>query len=201
MDKGTKTKDLNIVIAGIGGQGLITLLKIITEAALAEGYDVATSELHGLAQRGGSVEVHIRSGKEIYSPLVRQGGADLIISLEAQEALRVSYFGSKEAGTIFLVNDFLSPISGSKKTPSMDDIIKELQKVSQKAISISANQILQKELGTQVTGGIFLLFYASFRNQIHLRPDSMIEAMKKVIPEKYLEINLKTIELARAYKD
>jgi len=200
MNKETKTKDLNIVIAGIGGQGLITLLKIITETALREGFDVATSELHGLAQRGGSVEVHVRSGKEIYSPLVRQGGANLIVSLEAQEALRVAYFGSKEAETVFLVNNFMSPILGNKKTPTIEEITKDLQKVSKLAIAIPANQILQKELGTTVTSGIFLLFLASFKNLIPLEPESMVEALKKIIPEKYLDINLRTIELARNYK-
>lgn len=199
MNKENKNRDLNIVIAGIGGQGLITLLKIITEAALKEEYDVATSELHGLAQRGGSVEVHIRSGREIYSPLVRQGGANLIISLEAQEALRVACFGSKEAETVFLINNFLAPILGNRKTPSIEEVLKDLQKISQKAISIPANQILQKELGVQVTAGIFLLFYASFKNLIPLKPDSMIEALKKVIPEKYHDINLKTVELAKNY--
>ena len=90
-----KINEFNIVVTGTGGQGLITLLKIISEAALSEGYDLAASELHGLSQRGGSVEVHFRFGEEIYSPLVKQGGANLIISLEALEALRACYYSSK----------------------------------------------------------------------------------------------------------
>ncbi len=86
----------NIVIVGTGGQGLITLLPIIAEAALFEGYEVRTSELHGLSQRGGSVEVHIRFGQKIYSPLVSQGKADLILGLEMQEALRGVYFANQK---------------------------------------------------------------------------------------------------------
>jgi len=62
-----------MVIVGTGGQGLITLLQIISEAAMSEGYNIRTSELHGLSQRGGSVEVHIRFGKKIFSPMVAQG--------------------------------------------------------------------------------------------------------------------------------
>ena len=92
----------NIVIVGTGGQGLITLLQIIAEAALFEGYEVRTSELHGLSQRGGSVEVHIRFGKEVFSPLVSQGEADLILGLEMQEALRAYPFAN--SGTAFLLN-------------------------------------------------------------------------------------------------
>lgn len=200
MLKSSKIDEFNIVIAGIGGQGLITLLKIIAESTQKEGYNLAVSELHGLSQRGGSVEVHIRFGKEIYSPLVRQGGANLIISLEAQEALRACYYASKEAKTFFLVNDFFSPILGNKKISSASNILKDLQKFSQKAILIPANQILEKEIGTSVTAGIFLLFYAIFKNLISLKPDSALEAMQKVIPEKYLELNLKTIELAKKYE-
>jgi len=200
MQKSSKIDELNIVIAGIGGQGLITLLKIITEAAQEEGYDLAASELHGLSQRGGSVEVHIRFGKEIYSPLVRQGGANLIISLEAQEALKSCYYASKEAKTVFLINDFFSPILGSKKTPSKNEILKSLKKFSKLAILLPADKVLQKEIGTSLTSGIFLLFYASFKNLIPLKENSLILAMKKLIPEKYLGINLKTIELAKKYE-
>ena len=69
-----------MVIVGVGGQGLITLLQVISEAAISEGYDIKTSELHGLSQRGGSVEVHIRFGKKIYTPLVAKGKADAAIS-------------------------------------------------------------------------------------------------------------------------
>ena len=85
-------KEFNIVIVGTGGQGLITLLEIISEAALSEGFDVKTSELHGLSQRGGSVEVHITFGKKVLSPLVSQGEANLIIALEIQEALKACYY-------------------------------------------------------------------------------------------------------------
>src|SRR4030042_154263 len=101
-------EQFNMVIVGTGGQGLITLLQIISEAALAEGYDIRTSELHGLSQRGGSVEVHIRFGKKIYSPIVAQGKADLILGLEEQEALNgISFSGHK---TNFLINQSIIPI-------------------------------------------------------------------------------------------
>src|SRR4030043_2333488 len=107
-----KAEQFNMVIVGTGGQGLITLLQIISEAVVFEGYDIRTSELHGLSQRGGSVEVHIRFGKKIYSPLIAQGRADLIFGLEMQEALRGIYFASKK--TNFLVNKQITPIPVGK---------------------------------------------------------------------------------------
>ena len=119
-----RLNQFNIIIVGTGGQGLITLLQILAEAALKEGYDVKTSELHGLSQRGGSVEVHIRFGKTttrpphpptrsasgplIYSPMVAQGKADLVLGLEEQEILNGVYFASSK--TNFLINQFILPI-------------------------------------------------------------------------------------------
>ena len=117
MDK--KVKQFNLVIVGTGGQGQITLLEVLAEAALVEGYDIRTSELHGLSQRGGSVEVHIRFGREIYSPLIPQGNGDLILALEIQESLRGFYFANNQ--TVLLVNDYFSPIFGVNFSTSLAD--------------------------------------------------------------------------------
>ena len=185
----------NIVIVGTGGQGLITLLQIIAEAALFEGYEVRTSELHGLSQRGGSVEVHIRFGQKIYSPLVSQGKADLILGLEMQEALRGIYFANQK--TKFLLNKqiILIPLV---KNLTETEILKNLKKIG-KVILIPAAETCQKEFNTNVVAGIYLISLASFKNLIPLKPNSISRAIKKIIPEKYLELNLKTFKLAKVY--
>jgi len=122
-----KQEQFNMVIVGTGGQGLITLLQVISEAALSEGKEIRTSELHGLSQRGGSVEVHIRFGKEIYSPMVAAGSADLILGLEAQESLKGIGFANKE--TNFLINKYIVPIP-LEKSLSEKEIIKNLKRIS-----------------------------------------------------------------------
>ncbi len=193
----------NIILAGLGGQGIITLTQILAETALIENCDLKTSELHGLSQRGGSVETHIRFSpseeEKVYSPLVGQGEADLIISLEAQEALKVSDYNSKRRGTCFLVNDFIKPIFGVSQTPSTKKIKKELEKIAKKVILIPADQICKNELGTSVTAGVFLLAQAYFKNLIPLKESSILKAVKRIIPKKYLEINLKTLALAKEW--
>ncbi|MCK4520669.1 indolepyruvate oxidoreductase subunit beta [Candidatus Parcubacteria bacterium] len=189
-------KEFNIVIVGTGGQGLITLLQVLAEAALIEGYDVKTSELHGLSQRGGSVEVHIRFGKEISSPLVIQGGADLILALEIQESLKGVYFANKN--TIFLINRFFIPILGEKLLKEQE-ILKSLRKISNNIILIPAADICEKELGKNVVAGVFLLSYASHKKIIPLKPNSILKAMEKVVSEKYFELNKKTFEFAKKY--
>jgi len=189
-------REFNMVIVGTGGQGLLTLLEIIAEAALLGDFDVKTSELHGLAQRGGSVEVHITFGKKILSPLVNQGEANLIIALEAQESLRACYYSSKKAKTIFLINDFFVPIPGIRPKTS-NQILKQIQRFSQKTILVPASDICQKELGTKVVAGIYLLSLAVFQKLLSLKPNSILKAIQSKIPKKYLELNKKTFQLAK----
>ena len=189
-----KIKQFNTVILGTGGQGLITVLQIIAEAALSEGYDIKSSELHGLSQRGGSVEVHIRFGKKIYSPLIPQGKADLILSFETQEALRGVYFANKN--TSFLVNKFIVPIP-LEKSLSEGEIIKIIKKISKNVVLVPAADICREKLGTDVVSGIYLLSLAVFKNLIPIKPASILKAIKKIIPEKYLELNVKTFNLTK----
>jgi len=198
-----KIKEFNIVVVGTGGQGLITLLGILSEAAYLEGYDLRTSELHGLAQRGGSVEVHITFGEKVFSPLMNQGEENLIIALEAQEVLKACCYacpiGSPEAPqTTFLINDFFIPIPGAKPK-SLSEVKEELKKFCQKTIIVPAAEICQKELGTNVLSGIYLLSLAVFQNIIPLKPDSILKAIERNIPEEFLELNRKTFHLAEKH--
>jgi len=189
----TGKQEFNMIINGIGGQGLITLLKIISEAALIEGKDIRTSELHGLSQRGGSVEVYIRFGKKIWSPLVEKGKADLILSLEMQEAINGLYFSSKD--TVFLINKYQTPTF--LKDFSEKEVLDNVKKISQKVYLISAEEVCRKEFGTDVVAGIYLLGYAVFKGFLLLKHDSLISAIKKIVPEKYLELNEKALNLAK----
>ena len=186
-------KEFNMIIAGVGGQGIITLMRIIAEAALKEGYDVKTSELHGLAQRGGSVPCHVRFGKKIYSPLVMQGEAHLIIGLEPLEALRACYFGSRENKTTFLVNSYrIIPLSVpvlKLKYPSMNEIVENLKRFSSRVIVLNASQEVKKLTKSIVMTNIYMLGYASSHELIPLSRDSLMAGMESIIPERFLEIN------------
>jgi len=190
-----RPKEFNLVITGTGGQGLITLLQILAEAALLEGYDVRTSELHGLSQRGGSVEVHIRFGKEIISPLVAAGKADLILSLEMQEALKASYFANPK--TKFLVNQQIITIPLTKNLTEKE-VLRELKKVSDKVTLVPASDLCKEKFGTNVVAGIYLITLGVSKGLIPLEPNSIQKAIKKTIPAKHLELNLKTFNLAKS---
>jgi len=205
-------EQFNMVISGIGGQGLITLLQVIAQSALSEGYEVRTSELHGLSQRGGSVEVHIRFGKKIYSPIVSAGEANLILGLEMQEAVKVTYYAGQK--TSFLINQFIQPIPLTKNLTEKE-IIADLKKivdedksssspfavarVSKNINIVPAEKICQEELKNSVVLGVYLLGLAVFKKLIPLNPNSIKTAIKKIIPENYLELNLKAFNLAKSF--
>lgn len=203
-----------MLIVGTGGQGQITLLQILAEAALIENLDFKSSELHGLSQRGGSVEVHIRFGKKIYSPMVPARRADLILGLEMQESLMAANFASPK--TNFLVNKHIVPIpfpSGARgkkifisfDLPSVSEggrnlaekqILTIFKKISNNINLISAEKICQEKLGSSVVAGVYLVSLAAFKNLIPIKPDSILKAMGKIIPRKYLKLNLKAFKLA-----
>ena len=189
-----KNKTFNIIIAGVGGQGLITLTQILAQAALLENYDVKTSELHGLAQRGGSVETHLRFGKKVYSPLIDQAKADLVISLEIQEGLRKISFANSQ--TIFIVNSSYIAYPGGFSVETVAKKAKQLLK--KKFHLIPASEICTKILQNEVVSGIYLLGYGIYKNLIPLKKESVLQAIKEIMPEKYQELNIKAFQLGRS---
>jgi indolepyruvate ferredoxin oxidoreductase beta subunit len=192
-------KEFNIVITGIGGQGVLTLANIISEAALKQGYDVKGSELHGLAQRGGTIPCHVRFGKKMYSPLVLEGEADLVIALEPLEALRACYYGSKESKTVFLIDSYRAiPLSVSvlgQKYPSLKEISKLLKPFSKKAIVLNASKAVRRETGDIIATNICLLGYANSKKLIPIKKKFLLWGIREIVPEKYFETNKRIFEL------
>lgn len=186
-------KNFDIVITGVGGQGIITLLQVIDEAAFIEGYNVRSSELHGLSQRGGSVEAHIRFGEKVYSPMVSNGKADLMIALELLEGLRESVKVGKQ--TKIVINEYLLPFIGA---PGKKDIIDQLKKTKKDFYLVPASQSCKDKLQNEVVSTIYLLGYAVSKKLIPLKRESVINAIKNVVPAKHVELNIKAFELAYA---
>jgi len=183
-------KNFNLIINGVGGQGVITLLSLVGEAAFVEGYDVRSSELHGLSQRGGSVETHIRFGKKVYSPLIPNGTADLILSLEMLEGLRETAKSGKD--TKFLVNEFISPFIGSL---TKKEIKKQFDNLKNEIHFVPASEICKEKLQNEVVSTIYLLGYAVFKNLIPFKKESVLKAIENKVPEKYRELNIKAFNL------
>lgn len=183
-------KNFNIILTGVGGQGIITLIAVLDQAAFLEGYDVRSSELHGLSQRGGGVEAHVRFGKRINSPLVSNGKADLIIALEMFEGLRESLKAGKN--TKILVNKTLMPFEGSFTS---EEVVKYFGELKNNLYLVPASDACKEKLGNEIVSTLYLLGCAVKNNLIPLKKESFLKAIKEVIPEKYQDLNIKAFNL------
>ena len=175
----------NIMIVGVGGQGTLLTSRIIGKVALAAGLDVKISEVHGMAQRGGSVVTFVRFGEKVYEPVVEEGEADVIIAFERLEAARYAHF-LKKNGTL-IVNDCridpMTVVIGAKKYPEniLEDLSGEhtVQSIDAAAIAL--------ELGnSKVLNSVVLGFGAS---AIGFDKDSWLSVIEKTVPTKTIEIN------------
>jgi len=196
-------REFNIVISGVGGQGILTLKLLIAKAAFFQGFDVKTSEIHGLSQRGGGLVSHVRFGDKIYSPMVLQGEANLIFGLEPLEALRTAYYASKEMKTIFVVDTFkwypVSVMTGEEKYPSLDYIKKSLEKFSSKVYFVDASKKSMEIAGTNVMTNIFLLGFASANRLLPLKREFILKALEETVPPKFFELNKKVFKEGENY--
>lgn len=185
----------NIVICGVGGQGIILASNVLSYAALLEGYDVKKSEVHGMAQRGGSVITQVRYGKKVYSPLIEEGKADFLLAFEKLEALRYANYLKKNGG--FIVNNQeIAPMSvlvGSAKYP---ENIKEKLKRYARIHLIDAAKIA-KELGNVRATNIVLL--GALAKFLGFNEKSWTEAISKNIKPRYVDLNIKAFQKGIAF--
>ena len=148
------SESFNILIAGVGGQGVLTLSRIIGEASLASGLNVLVAETHGLSQRGGAVVVHVRIG-DVDSPLVPLGEADLMIGLELLEVIRnIGYM--RRGGFIVADRLIIPPSIPDVKTPSLDNVIEALRGLDVRLTVIPASEVAEK-LGDARVANVYLL--------------------------------------------
>lgn len=182
----------NIIITGVGGQGILLASEIIAQSAVQAGYDVKRSEVHGMAQRGGSVNSHIRFGKKIYSPLVMKGECDLLLSFEKLESLRMADFVKKD-GTIVVNTQKVNPSTVASGSANYPDDIEEVLKAHFPFVIFVDALDLAKQAGNIRTANIALLGTAS--RFLNIPTEILEDTIKKRVPEKAIEVNLKALHL------
>ncbi len=177
----------NIMIVGVGGQGTLLTSRIIGKAALEAGYDVKISEVHGMAQRGGSVVTFVRFGEKVNEPVVEEGQADVIIAFERLEAKRYAHFLKKDG--VLVVNDCkiepMTVVIGAKKYP--ENIIEELKK-EHKVYAIDGQKIAIELGNSKVLNSVVLGYAAGF---IGFDKQTWIDTVASTVPQKTIEINEK----------
>ena len=183
----------NIILTGVGGQGVITAANILGKAVLKAGLNVYVSEVHGMAQRGGSVNCTVRIGN-VYGPLVKEGTANAIVSTEPIEALRYIQYANKKTKIITDINPIIpyTVSVGNDKYPNLEKVFNELREYG-KLYVIDANKIA-KEAGNIITKNIVLLGALAATNILKFKSDILIETILENVPIKYREINKKAFQ-------
>jgi len=184
-------KAINILIVGVGGQGTLLTSRILAQVAVDLGYDVKVSEIHGMAQRGGSVVSQVRYGEKIYSPIISKGDADIILAFEKLEAARwLDYL--KPDGMIIINDDRVDPLpvmSGKLKYP--EDIDQRIGQMVEKTMVVDASSIAI-ECGNVRAANVVLVGILAAAIGI---PEAEVEkAIHAMVPPKALDINVKAFK-------
>lgn len=184
----------DVVLAGVGGQGNLLSARVLAEAALSMGYDVKTSEVHGMAQRGGSVVCMVRWGEKVYSPLIEVAKADFLLAFELLEGLRfLRYLGGE--GTA-IVNDYrldpLPVLRGDAVYP--EGALGDIRSYAARTVELDAREMAAAAGNPRAAGSCLLGALSTF---LEFPMDMWEESMRKSVPSKAVEVNLKAFALGR----
>jgi indolepyruvate ferredoxin oxidoreductase beta subunit len=184
----------NLILCGVGGQGIILASTIISNVALRSGYDVKTNEVHGMAQRGGSVVAQIRFGDKVYSPLIKKGSADYMMALEKIEAIRYADYMKPDAIAL-VARTKIVPVtvsSGAAKYPSNPDEM--LREIFGHLYLIDSLRIA-REAGEPRAANVALI--GALSNFLPFELDVWEEVLTETVPSRAIEANLKAFERGR----
>ncbi|AHF80721.1 indolepyruvate oxidoreductase subunit beta [Thermococcus paralvinellae] len=189
--------EYNIVITGVGGQGILTAANLLGWAALHAGYKVRVGEVHGMSQRFGSVIAYVRFGEDVYGAMVPEGKADVILAFEPVEALRyINYL--KEGGLVIANSNPIPPVQvsmGLATYPSMEEIKKIIEEdFKGKLITLDAEK-LALEAGNVITTNVVLIGALTQTPGFPLSAEHVKEVIRLSVPKKAVDVNMKAFEL------
>jgi indolepyruvate ferredoxin oxidoreductase beta subunit len=187
---------LDILVTGVGGQGVVLASDIIGEAAIAAGYDVKKTDTLGMAQRGGSVVSHVRLGPKVWSPLAREGEVDVLLAFEKLEAARWGHYLRQDA--VAIVNNYEQPPQsvslGKEKYPDDAAVAAALGRLTSHVYIVDGSE-RAKQLGNPRTLNIFMLGCLSVFAPIDQA--TWKECISRRLPEKIRQVNLAAFEIGR----
>ena len=185
----------DLIIVGVGGQGTILASNVIGRSAVKEGIPIKAAETHGMAQRGGSVENHVRIGCK-YGPLIPEGSADALLGFEPAEAVKHSHFLSRD-GVAIINTEKIIPLSTTSKGfkyPDVDYLISEFKRVFKNVITLNAAG-LAREAGSIMTVNTVML--GVLTRYLPIKERIIVETITELVPKKLVEVNLRAFEAGR----
>ncbi len=183
---------MNIILVGVGGQGIILASEVLSEVALDAGYDVRKSEVHGMAQRGGSVSSHVRIGAKVQSPLIELGKADYMLAFEKVEGLRSIDFAGPDATIIMNEAEIIPPTVSSGMGTYPDNVDESLRSLGAKLVMVDALE-LAKKAGTFKAANVVLL--ASLASFIDIERPLWEDVIRRRVPRKFIDVNMEAFRL------
>jgi indolepyruvate ferredoxin oxidoreductase, beta subunit len=188
---------MNILISGVGGQGVILFSEILANLALAAGLDIKKSEVHGMAQRGGSVTSHIRYGVKVHSPLIEEGTADLLVAFEALEALRYVHFLAPTGRLVYDPHriDPLPVSTGAVERPTDASLAERIRARVPDARPIPAFA-RAAELGNPRVQNVVML--GAVAGHLEFPADAYRAAIRTIVKQQAVELNLTAFDAGRA---
>ncbi len=192
--------EFNVVLAGVGGQGILLAAEILGTAAVKEGLNVRVSEIHGMAQRGGAVVSHVRIGEKVLAPTVLEGQADVILGFEPLEILRNLKFASEKT-LIIMSCEPIQPTEFTakmKKYPDLEEIRAKIWHFTKNIILIETGE-LAKKAGSILTENIVLVGALAATGKIPIKDSSVMNALRELVPKKHLDVNVKAFKLGYEY--
>lgn len=185
----------NILLVGVGGQGILLASEVLSETCMLAGFDVKKSEIHGMSQRGGSVVSHVRYGKEVFSPIVPEGEGDILFGFELMETCR-SLPLLKQGGTV-VANDLrIAPPSVLMGLEPYPEGLAENIKAQFPDFLLVDGQKLANEAGNARAANTVLLGAVSKR--LEIAEKYWVQALEKMVPQKALEVNKRAFLLGRS---
>jgi indolepyruvate ferredoxin oxidoreductase beta subunit len=189
-------KEFNILITGVGGQGVILMSELLGKAAVADKLKVRGSEILGMAVRGGSVTSIIRIGEDVYGPLIPTGKCHTLVGMEPSETLRnISYLSRS---SLVIVNTAVTvPFTvsiGESKYPSLEEILKQLAKASGKIVQLDAAKLAQAA-GNRLATNIVMLGALFGTDQLPIKVATIKETIEERFPAKLAPVNIKAFDL------
>lgn len=189
-------KEFNILITGVGGQGVILISELLGNAAVNDGLNVRGSEVLGMAVRGGSVISTIRIGSEVYGPLIPMGKCDILIGIEPSEALRNITYLSPSSLVILNMAKIVptSVFIGESSYPSLEEIVEKLSQIANRVIRLKAAQIAE-EAGSVMAANIVMLGALFGTGQLPIKIETTKEQIRARFSAKLAPVNIKAFDL------
>lgn len=192
-------REFNVIVAGVGGQGILFTTHVIARAALKMGINFVQSEIHGLSQRYGSIRTELRIGSDVHSPLILEGTLDLLIGMEPLETLRQAPYVSNR--TTIVMSDHMIPPTlaylARSRIPSLEEILNDLRSLRPKRLEVVDAYGLAERAGDYIAANVVVLGAAQAAGALPFSNDVLREALEELSPPRYRDLNLRAYDLGR----